>query len=132
MGMDAHGVKLKNNDNWSTAFWDDLDDFSERDVIPKENYFYENGYDNRFARFIGEVLKDKDFGFYGDPCCSREILNKTIYALEEWMNNNSNKDWEDKETWINYVEITTKEEIRDLFEYLNILNDNGCVMWFSD
>lgn len=134
MGLEAYGVKLKNDKIWKTAFWDDLvEDFDENQIIPNENYFHKNTFNNRFYRFLKvEVFKDKNFDFYGGPCCSRENLNKVVDLLNEWVKNNPDIDYKDIETFIDYVDITSKKEIKDLLEYLTILNENECVMWFSD
>lgn len=133
MGIDAWGVKLKNNKNWKTAFWEDIDNnFKVNKILSKENYFYENMYNSKINRFIQrEVLKNKNISFTGDPCCSREALSKTVSELKKWIEVNPNKDYKDTETFENYTDIITAKEISDLLEYLTILDYNNCVMWFS-
>lgn len=114
------------------CFWDDIvAEFDELSIVPKENSFNKKTttYTDIHHRFIHSVLNVE--GFDGDPCCSREAISEVSLQLQNWLKNNPNTDWEDNETFVNHVDILTSDEIKDLAEYISILDKNDCVMWFS-
>lgn len=134
MSLDVWGVKLKDNSKWETAFWEDIDeDFKESNIIPKGNCFQERiTYTRRHDCFIHDVLSIK--GFVGDPCCSREVMTKVSEQLQEWLSKNPNTNWNEiynPNDFYGGYELSV-DEIKDLVEYIKLLDDNGFVMWFSN
>lgn len=130
MSLDAYGVKLKDDDNWILATWDDLiEDFDESSIIPNTNIFSNKTYKNIHQHFVNQISNDIEFT--GDPCCSRNDMIRISKKLDSWLKENPNSGWEYQEYPGANIEKLSPLEVHDLIEYIQILNKHGCVMWFS-
>lgn len=132
MGLDAYAVKLKNNSNWKVSDWEEIIEFDIEDFLSEDNFFKKYTINNQISRFINdEVLKNKDIRFEGDPCCSYELVKVTKESLNEWIDNNPDKDYIDDKTFKDNIEILDRKRIKELLEYLTLAMEHNCVFWFS-
>lgn len=126
MGLDAWGVKLKEGVDYKSAWWEDIDvEATEKSIIPINNCFNERvTFDGKHYDFIKKVVPRHEM--MGNPCCSRESLQHVCIELNSWLREHKEEDYIVDETT-----IIESQEISDLIQYLNILNDNGFVLWMS-
>lgn len=127
MSLDAWGVKFKKKDiDYRKAWWNDVDEKIVRDILPKNNYFYEETFDEGHWAFIKNEVGIR---MNGDPCCSVKEMQQASRQLKEWYKKSENKTYVKNNLEKDY-EFSPKI-IKDMIQYFDILARNDCVMWLS-